>query len=129
MRRIGFLIVAVLLLSSVEVFAQCKKCETSYGCLTCIDTYYNANVLCTISGNGSICVGQGQCDGAAGECKKGCVLNQVSLPAKDIRILDDASESLREGRLTEASQFGRFLQTGRQWQLVSVKLTHVKARS
>jgi hypothetical protein len=31
--------------------------------------------------------------------------------------------------LADAGQFGRFLQTGRQWQLVSVKLTHVKARS
>ena len=129
MRRIGFFVVALLLLSSADVFAQCVKCETSYGCLICADTFYNANILCTISGNGSICVGQGQCDGQAGECKKGCVLNQVSLPAKDDRIPEDRSKNPEEHRLAEIGQFGRLLQSGREWQLVSFKITHVKARS
>jgi hypothetical protein len=128
MRRISFLIVALLLLCSVDVFAQCKKCEVAWGCLTCAETYYNANVLCTISGNGSICVGQGQCDGLLGECKKGCALNQANLPAIDPRLLDTSGD-VPESRLAEISQFGRFVQTDRQWQLVSVKLTRVKARS
>lgn len=128
MRRIGLLVVALLLLSSVDVFAQCKKCEVAWGCLTCAETYFNASVLCTISGNGSICLGQGQCDGLLGECKKGCVLNQASLPARDIRILDESS-GIAEHQLAEIGRFGRYLQTDREWQLVSVKMTHAKAGS
>jgi hypothetical protein len=129
MRRIGFLVVALLLLSSAEVFGQCQKCETSYGCLTCVDTFYNANILCTISGNGSICVGQGQCDGLAGECKKGCILNQVSLPTKDIRARENRLKNPEEHRLAGIGEFRRLLQSGRKWQLVSFKIIHVKARS
>ena len=128
MRRIGFLIVALLILSSAEVFAQCQKCEVAWGCLTCAETYYNASVLCTISGNGSICLGQGQCDGVLGECKKGCVLNQVLLPDRDIRILDEPS-GMTEQRLAEIGRFGRYLQTDREWQLVSVRMTHAKTGS
>lgn len=128
MRRIAFLIIAVLFLISNDVFAQCKKCAVSFGCLVCNDTYYNASVLCTISGNGSICVGQGQCEGLLGECGK-CRTLDASLPARDIRILDDASGSLLELRLAETSQFPTFLQTGREWRLVSVKMTHAKVRS
>ena len=129
MRRIGLLIIAVLLLCSADVFAQCQKCEVAWGCLTCADTFYNGSVLCTISGNGTICLGQGRCDGVLGECKKGCVLNQASLPAKEIQALDDALESLPEPKLAETSPFRRLLQTDREWQLVSFKVTHGKARS
>lgn len=128
MRRIAFVIIAVLLLSSEDMFAQCKKCAASYGCLVCTDTSYNAAVLCTLVANGSLCVEQGQCEGLLGECGR-CRVLDASLPARDIRILDDALGSLPEPRLAEIGPFPTFLQTGREWRLVSVKMTHAKVRS
>lgn len=127
MRRIALLIIAIVfLLSSDEIFAQCKQCdEDIYGCKICTPTDYNANILCTISGNGTICLGQGQCEGINGECWGRC--RTLHARATEIRPLDDASGALIELRLAES--FPTFIETGPEWQLVSVKITRAKARS
>ena len=129
MRQIALLIVAVVfLLSSDDVFAQCKKCDRDVNnCLVCVDTYYNGKVLCELRLNGTMCLGQGECTGVLGDCGGRCRTLDAKLPARNINSLDDASGALIEVRLAES--FPAFIQASAEWQLVSVKMSHVKISS
>lgn len=104
MRRLLQLFTVVLLFSSVDAFAHCKKCMLDLsGCLICADTDFNAYVLCSILNNGNSCYAQGGCEGPAGvECPH--------IPCADTKWVSVPSEKLK-------------LQ--RDWQLVSVKVLRV----
>jgi hypothetical protein len=72
MKRLLLLVTVVLLLvlPATDSQALCKKCGYDFhGCISCLDTSYNASVLCTISNPDDfpICDLQGQCDGQLGD--------------------------------------------------------------
>lgn len=108
MRKGLLLFAVVLLFSSVDAFAHCKKCVWDPAdCYDCADTDFNASVLCTVLNNGNSCYGQGSCVGPDGE-------ECPHPPCPDIRWT-----SLQPAEL----------KLDRDWQLVSVKVRHVSPAS
>jgi hypothetical protein len=105
MRRVLTLLTFVVLLSAVNVFAQCQKCAFDHytGCRVCEDTFYNSYSTCTIVQNGGSCQEVGWCEGILGdECPHH--------PCPQVKYADLAPVEVK-------------LQ--RDWQLVSVKVLHV----
>ena len=104
------LIVLALVFTATSVSAQCKKCGYDfYGCVACIDTFYDASVLCSItdlSTSFHVCNLQGECSGYLGaeSCTKpgGCEQQRVQL------------DDVRQRQIAYSS---------RNWKLVSMNIT------
>lgn len=86
-----------------EASAQCIDCYwDSQGCASCVNTNYNAGVLCTIENNGYLCRLQGGCEGERGDCRD------------PLHVTEARPE--------------RELKPQRQWQLVAVEIIRVDER-
>ena len=76
----------LFLLAATQLIAQCKECgRDAYGCLTCFNTEWNAQILCTIIANGEMCSMDGFCEGRVGDrCfgAEGCVVHQADAGSK-----------------------------------------------
>jgi hypothetical protein len=103
MRWTLLLLAAVLVLVAADASAQCRDCyiDPETACASCVPTNYNAWVLCDVVHNGYACALTGDCTGVEGECR---THNRSDLRPKPEPKLE------------------------REWQLVSVEITHVKER-
>ncbi len=92
MPRLRLVLFTLFLIAATQAFAQCKECARDfYGCLTCVDTEWNAQILCTIIANGEMCYMDGFCEGRLGDrCfgAEGCVVHQADADPKQ-RLLGE----------------------------------------
>ena len=104
MRRTLLALSFVLSLSVTgRAVAQCVDCYwDSAGCASCVNTNYNAGVLCTIENNGGLCRLEGSCQGEKGDCRD------------PLHVVEARPQQELKPR--------------QQWQLVAVEIIHVDAR-
>ena len=103
MKRALLFVAVVALLATGDLSAQCRECyfDPQTACVSCVSTNYNAYVLCDLVENGSMCRLAGECTGIEGECRTQNISAVRSTPQ---------------------------LAPTREWQLVSVEITHVQER-
>ena len=89
MRHVLLLAGLLVLAFAIPASAQCKDCDFNDNteCFTCVDTTFNAGILCTIKHNGATCVLDGACTGYDGENR--IPINRVELrrPKREWRLV------------------------------------------
>ena len=102
MLKVRIALLTFVVLMSGQLFAECWKCSTGSGCLTCETTYYNGGGTCTLLANGEFCYLQEVCEGPLGEeCQEAaCVENRIEFRRDDPREWQLVSVTIRREQRT-----------------------------
>jgi len=86
---LGIAVLLLLVFTATDSQAQCVRCGIDfYGCTSCIPTFYNANVLCSLQDFGvdaTFCTPVGECDGYLGD--NGCGGSKA--PGCNLQLAED----------------------------------------